>query len=516
MEAWPRDEARGERLLLLEELTALVLWLLAAILAVDVVFILAVIERRLRRNRFFRQKDAAREHYRPHVQAFAQRATTPAQAVAALNPAGTPAAHAAIEELLLELARGDDVARVTGLLFALRYVDRWAARAFGRRRGRELIYRFRHRERRARPRARRHRWLLQVLRLRLFAVPRALAVDQLGRLSPAYAVVFCAEALDDPAAEVRRSAINALAATGDGQALPLLLEELRKAVEERNDVSLRTTRAAVVACRPREPCALLPLLEEERPRMRFLVVDTIRELLNRPEAPPPPPPDACGGRFWPAMLESASDPFEDVRARSSAVLRHLRTEEGRQALRRLLSDDNEFVRLHAVRASAAAGDPRLIPDVALRLFDSYWRVREAAARALLQPALAGESELYDCFLRSQDQYANEQIAEELQRAGAVRKLVRALAACDENAPLARVVCRKLAELGRTAQLRSALLDPTTPPPARIALMDALMARPTAPVLRALQALTRSEQMEVAATARLLLQSAAAPEQVPVS
>ena len=500
-------------MLLLEELTALVLWLLAAILAVDFVIIGAVIGRRLSRGRYFQEKDRARERYRTPIQSFAERAAAAPETVRTLETGRSRAAQDAIEELLLERARGEDTARFAGLLFALHYVNRWATRAFGRKRAGELVYACRHRDRRTRPRGRRPRWLLALLRLRLFSVKRALAVDKLGRLAPEHVVVFCTEALADPGADVRRSAINALASTRDQNALPLLLNELRKSVDERNDVSLRTTRAAVVACRPTGLCVLLPMLADERPRMRFFIVDTIRELLSAPDAPPPPADDACEGGFWSVMLQAVHDTFEDVRARVAAVLRHLHSPRGKAALHRLLGDGNEFVRLHAVRACAAAKDPDLVPEVKLRLFDSFWRVREAAARALLHLGHEGEAELYACFIRSQDRYANEQMTEEMQRAGAVRQLVRQLAGTDDNAPLARMVCRKLAELGCTRQLQHALMDPRTPPQARIALMTVLAAHPNAAIERAMKALLRSDEVEVAAAAALLLEAQPEPEAV---
>jgi len=499
--------------LLLENLTAVVLWVLAAILAVDFIIIGAVIGRRFARSRYFRQKDAARERFRPHVQAFAARTAPPDLTLHALAAGRSRAAVDAVEELLLEVATDDSVPRVASLFFHLRYVDRWAARAFGRKRGAELVYGFRHQERRRRPRPGRPRWLLAILRLRVFSVKRALAVEKLGRLAPDHVLGFCSEALLDPAADVRRSAINALASTRDSQAVPLLLDELRKSVDGSNDVALRTTRAAVVACRPAGMCELLPLLADERPRMRFFIVDTIRELLSAPDAPPPPPDDACEGGFWSVMLQAVHDTFEDVRARSAAVLRHLRSPRGRQALRRLLEDPNEFVRLHAVRACAADKDPGLVPDVKLRIFDSFWRVREAAARALLQMGPEGEAELYACYIRSQDRYANEQMTEEMQRAGAVRELVYALAGTSENAPLARMVCRKLAELGCTQQLQSALLDARTPAQARIALLTMLAARRNAAIEGAMRKLVRSENAEVAAAAALLLESQPEPQAV---
>ena len=100
---------------------------------------------------------------------------------------------------------------------------------------------------------------------------------------------------------------------------------------------------------------------------------------------------------------------------------------------RLLDDPQWFVRLHTVRALArpqkrlTAG---LADAIVERLTDANWRVREAAARALLKLGPPGVDALLECLVSTQDRYCREQIIEEIERAGLLPTL---LARYAENA-----------------------------------------------------------------------------------
>ena len=57
---------------------------------------------------------------------------------------------------------------------------------------------------------------------------------------------------------VRRLAVESMGENRSPQAIPLLLEELRRAVEEGNDVSLRTIKSALVRYRITDMESFLP------------------------------------------------------------------------------------------------------------------------------------------------------------------------------------------------------------------------------------------------------------------
>ena len=95
-------------------------------------------------------------------------------------------------------------------------------------------------------------------------------------------------------------------------------------------------------------------------------------------------------------------------------------------LLQLLSDDPEwFVRLHAVRA-LARHRPTSLNAISAHLTDSEWHVREAAAQALCTHGRAGVHRLLEHFATTEDRYSQEQIAEQISRAGVLPALLENL------------------------------------------------------------------------------------------
>jgi len=202
----------------------------------------------------------------------------------------------------------------------------------------------------------------------------------------------------------------------------------------------------------------IPFLAHPNKRVRFFVVDSVREicsmaarktLLNKNEFPV---------EIYSVFLDRlVKDDHFDVRARSAAVVKHFRDPRAVAALRALLADENEFVRLHAVRVCADRFYGALVPDIVRRLHDERWRVREAAARVITTFGSSGMNELYRSFLSTDDNYASEQIAEVLQRAGMMPLLLKSLTADPEEASLAESVCRKMVHMQKTSYMVSALV-----------------------------------------------------------
>jgi HEAT repeat protein len=473
-------------------MAALVMWMMAAIIALNLVFLCFVFYRRLSRQRYFETKDAARARFKPVIERFVAEEMTVDQGVGVLQEATSAAERDAVEEVLLNKITPEIAGRASELFFALGYVDRWARLAFGKKRAAQLVEKSVKRQEvpiSTKPDTGVRAYFRK---LRLFSVPRAVAVDHLGRLAPEYAQVFLAEALHDPGTEVRRFAVAAMGRRQHPAAIPLLFDELRKAIEAGNDVSLRSTKAALVCYELDDLHHFVPFVAHPHRRMRFFAIDIIREicnraardtLLNKNDFPP---------ELYDVVLDRAVvDEFSDVRARSAAVVKHFRDARALKALRDLIADDNDFVRLHAVRASADRFYSQLVPDAVARLSDVKWRVREAAVRALLTFGSSGSNEVYKLFIHTSDPYVSEQISDEIQRGGLVQDLIAALKGGGDDAQLASAVCEKMARMGKRALLTLALAT-VQDAAARVRLMDSLAAAPSNEFLALLDAIAKGD------------------------
>ncbi|MCU1306912.1 MAG: pbs lyase heat-like repeat protein [Acidobacteriaceae bacterium] len=493
----------------IEDLGMLVLWLIAMVMSMNFVFMFFVFYRRLSRARYFAEKDAARARYEGTINRFVGGELSTEDVTEALESATSPAEQDVIEALLLKQVDGTNADRVSELFFSLGFVDRWAKITFGRKRSGELVKRALRRERATIDTGTKRSILDYVSRMQILAVPRALALNSLGRMAPEHSEVFLAEGLKDPSMNVRRVAIESMGRNRFPQAVPLLLEELRKAIEEGNDVSLRTMKSALICYNLEDLDLFIPYLTHPARRVRFFVIDTLREICNKA---------SDGGLlakndFSPALcrliLEKVvNDEFADVRARSAWLVRHFRDDQAVEALQRLLNDENEFVRLHAVRACGNRTYSTLIPEIVARLTDTRWRVREAAVGTLALVGAEGLDEMYRFFVTCPDAFACEQITEEIQRKGLVQDLVSALMAGGEETDLGRAVCQKMAMMGKTSLLISALAS-VVAPEVRIALMESLAAAPNDEFLSVLQMITETSSGSVQIRAsQILYQSSA--------
>ncbi|HZQ92703.1 MAG TPA: HEAT repeat domain-containing protein [Terriglobales bacterium] len=474
----------------LEDVAQLVLWLLLGLTWVNLVFLCFVFYRRLSRKRYFAAKDAAREHYRPMISQFAA-GHIPVEAAAAVlrNARTVPEQDAVRDALFLEAAPADRE-RTTELLFALGMVEAWAKQAYGKRQAQDVVRRALRHE--AAPLAPANSTARRATRssLRMLAVPRALAVNRLAHLRPEVAQVFAAEALKDPSPEVRRVAVRALGRTRHPAGVPLLAAEIERSFAAGNDISLRTAKAALVAYNLEDLHLFVPLLRHPSRRMRFVVVDTVRQIAERAARKAPLNRNDFPIEMHQLLLnELARDEFADVRARTASVLRHFRDAAAVEALRKLTTDEDEFVRLHAVRACGDPYLPQLLSAVTDRLGDPRWRVREAAVKSITAFGQAGDQELYRYFIQSPDRYACEQLAEEIQRRGLVLQLMDLLQAstsgraspgssAHHGAQLATAVFQKLVMLGKGSLLLHAAQSPELDANTRLKLLDLVAAQPT--------------------------------------
>lgn len=496
----------GDLLFLIEDLGIVVLWLILTIIAVNGVFLCFVFYRRAARKRYFQAKDSALDRYQSPVTEFIANNISVDHAREIFREAGSEAETDAVQHMLLSGVAPDNARRISELFFALGYVDRWAAQAFGRKRANWLVIQSMRQERVELSTHARGGWLAPLQRLKLLYVMRMIAVDHLGRLAPDYAQPFLAEALLDPAVEVRRVAVTAMGRNQKAEAIPLIVEELRQSLRVPGSVSSRSAKSALVCYGLGDLHHFIPFLTHPDDQVRFHLVDIIREItaregqrgiLNKNDFP---------AELYTLFLEHLrQDPSPDVRARSAAVIKHFRDRAAMDALRKLLRDENDIVRLHTVRACSDRYYAELSNDLLERVADQRWRVREAAVRAVAALGPATTNRLYQQFASSQDQYASEQVADEIQRTGLFRDMLSAMAGGGSDAEIAAAACKKMVVVGKTSLPMNALLSVESQQ-LRLLLLEALSAAPNRELAEILGYLQATDTGPVGSRAAFLLQS----------
>jgi hypothetical protein len=495
-----------------------VLWISFIVLAIDFLLAMFILRRRLSRWLYFKKTDAAVKQFGAPIHSFIAGDLSADDLIARLQTMHNVAERDAVRGLLLDNRQGSEREQVTEVLFRLGYVEAWAREAFGRRRTAKLIRHIVEQEELPPPPSRR---FAQIRRLRLFCIKRAIAVNQLGQLEAAFSKVFLREAMTDPSAYVIRANVAAMGNNHGAHEVPLLLELLRQAVKESTELPVSSVKTTLVRCTISDLHEFIPFLNDEDPRYRFVLVDSIREICDGTKF-------ALNAKDFPEDLyqwfvhKAARDESVDVRARSARVIRHFHDVAATQVLRAMMEDGNEFVRLHAVRASADSYYSELIPDITRRITDPRWRVREASIKALAKFGKAGRSQLAQYFLNTTDQFASEQLIEEMQRNGIISEMLPALSGEDRESQLAMNVCAKMVRMERTSLLtdflgREMFLSRWAPvvasaeplnaaQKARAQLLDLLLVAPTNELIIALRALAERKDDHLSAKAQVELES----------
>lgn len=503
----------------IENLLRIVLWVALSVLAVDLILVMFILRRRLSRWLYFNNKDAAMKRFAEPVRDFLSGKIAIEDLVATLRSARRRAERDAIRDLLLENLPGDNRKPITDVLFRLGFVEAWATDAFGSRRARELLQ---HIVRGEKLPARKKAGFKRVRRLRLFCVRRARSVAQLGHLDADFAKVFMREALHDPSPYVGRANVAAMGNNRDAYHVPILLELLRQTTEERSELPVHSLKTALVRHSIEELTQFVPFLNDDNPRFRFLLVDSIREICEGTQVP-------LAAKDFPQPLyrwfldKAAQDESIDVRARSARVIRHFHDPAATLTLRALLLDKNEFARLHTVRACADPYYAELVSDIGRRITDSRWRVREAAVKTLATFGTAGRQQLENHFLATTDQYASEQLIDEMQRVGIIAEMLPALGAQNGESAQAAGVCSKMVRMGKTSLLMDLLVSetrvsrwasasPSTEPMtqtaqrARSQLLDILLASPTPELMQTVRSIAGREDDQLSSKAQAALKS----------
>lgn len=432
----------------MEHVTELGLGILLAIVLADGVVIAFVVARRHRRNRYFRRIDALREHYAPLIAGVLAQRVAYTDGLAALRGVTGIDRESILGQLCTESnPKPIEVPILRQLSEDLGLVRTWQRNLAGDFDPLSL-----------REALSRQEGIVQRLG-RLQFLLRARAAANLGFIQHQPSWPLLVKALDDPHAEVQSAALRALGNIQEPESFPYLVERLHAVVlGPAVGLSLRSVKAVLAGFPLCQAAGLLGSLKHSHPRIRFLATDIIREIVEQeaarePDSAPKPKafPSELGNLF---LTRLYIDENPDVRARAAPVIACLDDPRTVPALLTLLDDPQWFIRLHTVRALAK---PKYLPQaarIARRLTDSHWRVREAAARALLVFGHAGIDQLSEHFLATQDQYSREQIADEMQRAGLIPPL---LAQYGNHAGASgTLVIEQLLEMGKSSALVAAL------------------------------------------------------------
>lgn len=434
-----------------ETLLPVVKWALATTAALNLLIGVFLFSRRLKRWRFFQIKESLAEAHLPLLCAVAEGRVPQAEALAVWSRLNSKDQVKALEELLLKAAR-HGCQDASELLFALGFVESWARVAFGRRRARQIVAACREQ---ADLPAGDSAYRKSFWRARIFSVPRAVAVANLGMLQPEWALVFAKAALEDPAPDVRIAALDALGRSRHPKALPILLEAAANGRAAKHDLPLLAVKAALQRFRLEDLSHFLPHLKDSDRRLQVAALEAVAAICRQAG------PEAIAlrtdlGELCDLVIERfAFDSSPELRGLAASVVGQFCSHPVDAVLAARLHDPNAAVRLEAVRACCSPHRARQIPDLAQRLSDSSWEVREAAAQSLLAIGEEGKRQMYEQFVASGDPYGCDEVAEQIQRHGLTEELMLELAVNPGRGSLAEAVCRKMIFLGKTSALTHA-------------------------------------------------------------
>jgi len=234
------------------------------------------------------------------------------------------------------------------------------------------------------------------------------ALLALGRTRAVEAIPALAEALDSPSRETRIAAVRALGRTARREAAIPILDCMAAG---QLDVPEHALKNALVHCCGGCPEILLNYLLQSQGSVRELLARVMGELAS--------------ADLGEDLLVLAADPLPEVRASAARALGGTNTSYTLPALQTLANDQEWFVRLRAVVALGQIDDLGKIRILLRSLCDSNRHVRQRAAWVLarLEPHL---QQILEDVVASKDDYALQTFISELERSGAIDKVVRNL------------------------------------------------------------------------------------------
>jgi len=227
----------------------------------------------------------------------------------------------------------------------------------------------------------------------------------LGRTRAMEAIPALAEGLDSPLRETRIAAVRGLGRTARMEAAIPILDRI---VTGQFDAPERSLKNSLVNCCRTHPEVLISYIENADGPVRELLARVLGELAS-PE-------------LGEELLVLATDSLPEVRASAARALGNTNTPYSLPALHTLASDPEWFVRLRAVVALGQIENIGKTKILLHSLCDSNRHVRQRAAWALarMEPQL---EQILEEVVATKDNYALQAFVSELERSGAIEKIV---------------------------------------------------------------------------------------------
>jgi HEAT repeat protein len=240
------------------------------------------------------------------------------------------------------------------------------------------------------------------------------ALLTLGRTRAMEAIPALAEGLDSPLRETRIAAVRGLGRTARMEAALPILDRI---VTGQFDAPERSLKNALVNCCRTHPHILINYLDHADGPVRELLARVLGELAS---------PD-----LGEELLVLATDSLPEVRASAARALGNTNTSYSLPALHSLASDPEWFVRLRAVVALGQIENIGKIKILLHALCDANRHVRQRAAWALarMEPQL---QQILEDVVATKDDYALQAFVSELERSGAIEKVVSGRGSSDHR------------------------------------------------------------------------------------
>jgi HEAT repeat protein len=235
------------------------------------------------------------------------------------------------------------------------------------------------------------------------------ALLALGRTRAMEAIPALAAGLDSHLRETRIAAVRGLGRTARMEAAIAILDRI---VTGRFDAPERSLKNALVNCCRSCPEVLVDYVEHSQGPVRELLARVLGELAS-PE-------------LGEELLVLASDVLPEVRASAARALGNTNASYTLPALHSLANDPEWFVRLRAVVALGQIENIGKINILLHSLCDANRHVRQRAAWALarMEPQL---DQILEDVVATEDDYALQAFVSELERSGAIEKIVSGFA-----------------------------------------------------------------------------------------
>jgi len=245
------------------------------------------------------------------------------------------------------------------------------------------------------------------------------ALLALGRTRAREAIPALAAGLDSKSEQTRVTVVRALGRTGITEAAIPILDRI---VEGRLDAPERSLKNSIANCCRNQPRVLVNYLDRTQGPARELLARVLAEVAS-PE-------------LGEELLVLAADPLPEVRASAARALGNTNTPYTLPALHSLATDPEWFVRLRAVVALGQIENVDKIGVLLRSLCDANRHVRQRAAWALARMEPQLEQILQD-VVATKDNYALQAFISELERSGAIEKIISGLSgSAKHSAPAA--------------------------------------------------------------------------------